>query len=406
MQKALTFGIEIEMAVASVPADTPSEPLEHRICRFDDTSPNGEREPWRIVGEHIARTLHAAGFESSVSDVDESHSTKWDLTYDTSVSLGEFWNDSRARPVESMELRSPALHSTEKAYDAIQEVCAILPSTYCLNTNRSTGLHVHIGNRNFGWTFGITKRLMAFLWAFTPQIFSLVPEHRQTGLFAGSMRHARFSRGFERERGRLPSPIEGVQAILKCKTPDQLRKRFSALDVKIKENLIFVSGLGEGKNKPTIEFRYMSSSLESESIVMFIKLFVGIMEYVRDVDTKSFTDLISIVEFETWDKLGDGLDESKQQEMGAILVEQSFTIVDLLETMGLSELAKYFKERGFYQHKNNSGAPKPLKRYYWLNPDSEQGSTSPSDGHRKDVTPTRNLPEIPFIHNVPVGDAL
>jgi hypothetical protein len=126
MQKALTFGIEIEMAVASVPADTPSEPLEHRICRFDDTSPNGEREPWRIVGEHIARTLHAAGFESSVSDVDESHSTKWDLTYDTSVSLGEFWNDSRARPVESMELRSPALHSTEKAYDAIQEVCAIL----------------------------------------------------------------------------------------------------------------------------------------------------------------------------------------------------------------------------------------------------------------------------------------
>jgi hypothetical protein len=247
---------------------------------------------------------------------------------------------------------------------------------------------------------------MAFLWAFTPQIFSLVPEHRQTGLFAGSMRHARFSRGFERERGRLPSPIEGVQAILKCKTPDQLRKRFSALDVKIKENLIFVSGLGEGKNKPTIEFRYMSSSLESESIVMFIKLFVGIMEYVRDVDTKSFTDLISIVEFETWDKLGDGLDESKQQEMGAILVEQSFTIVDLLETMGLSELAKYFKERGFYQHKNNSGAPKPLKRYYWLNPDSEQGSTSPSDGHRKDVTPTRNLPEIPFIHNVPVGDAL
>lgn len=53
--------------------------------------------------------------------------------------------------------------------------------------------------------------------------------------------------------------------------------------------------------------------------------------------------------YEKWEKLGDGKDEQREQEMGPVLAEGEFTIIDLLQTMGLYEPAEFYQNRGIYR---------------------------------------------------------
>ncbi|KAH6678453.1 hypothetical protein B0J14DRAFT_449226, partial [Halenospora varia] len=104
-------------------------------------------------------------------------------------------------------------------------------------------------------------------------------------------------------------------------------------------------------NKPTVEFRQHKGTLDSESVLAWIQVAVGIVRFCRDATAASFLDLVHVVKHETWEKLGDGRDEERERDNGPILAEKrhnGFNIFHLLERIGLSGPMRFYQKRGFY----------------------------------------------------------
>jgi hypothetical protein len=73
------------------------------------------------------------------------------------------------------------------------------------------------------------------------------------------------------------------------------------------------------------------------------------VNFVKSAPELFFKNLLSIINYEHWEKLGDGLDEQREQDLGPILAEKGFTVVDLLKTIGLDSEALYYKNRGIHK---------------------------------------------------------
>jgi hypothetical protein len=373
MASALTFGVEWEMSVVCGYENSHPDPSEQRIVRFgnqdkvDDTgffTTNGDEFMWQTVARHMAATLRAAGFDSSVNS---TGFTKWDFTTDISVCEP---TSNRRYTYESIELRSPAMYFTPASLRAVEEVLTLLTSTYCINTNPTTGLHVHVGDSQKGWSFHMTRKLIAFLWAFTHQLNTLFPPFRMDGNYCQPIRtHSRYAQGFDDEG---PPPTLAILTILKCDDPEKLHYMFNATQLRFIENILHVQGIPNCK--PTIEFRQHQGTMDPRATIMWVKTVVGIMEFLRDVQPADFTSLLSIVEHEHWEKQPDQLEKKhdygeerdskhdveceRERDMGPILAESGFTVIDLLRTMGLYEPARYYKQRGLYKHR---ALPRPFK---------------------------------------------
>ncbi|PSS20077.1 hypothetical protein M430DRAFT_41435 [Amorphotheca resinae ATCC 22711] len=372
MASALTFGVEWEMSVVCGYENSHPDPSEQRIVRIgnqdkvDDNRffrTNGDEFLWETVARHMAATLRAAGFDSSV------HSkgfTTWDFSSDVSVCEPA---SNRRYTYESIELRSPAMYFTPASLRAVEEVLTLLTSTYCINTNPTTGLHVHVGDSTKGWPFHMMRKLIAFLWAFTHQLNTLFPPFRMASNYTHPIRtHSRYAQRFDDEG---PSPTLAILAILKCDDAEKLHYLFDATQLRFMENILHVQGIPNCK--PTIEFRQHQGTMDPRATIMWVKTMVGIMEFLRDVQPADFTSLLSIVEHEHWEKQPDQPEkehdyyeeerDSKhdvecERDMGPILAESGFTVIDLLRTMGLHEPARYYKQRGLYKHR---ALPRPFK---------------------------------------------
>jgi hypothetical protein len=97
--------------------------------------------------------------------------------------------------------------------------------------------------------------------------------------------------------------------------------------------------------KATIEFRQHRGTLSTEAAVNWIKTVVGIVDYIRKADNNTLLNLFRKVEHEKWEKLGDGEDAEREEKLGPILAESTFTIIDLLSELGLHGPAAYYKDR-------------------------------------------------------------
>ena len=210
-----------------------------------------------------------------------------------------------------------------------------------------------VGNSDKSFDTKTLKALVAFLWAFEPQLNSIHPERRQNGQWAGSMRESsRFAREYLKTHGHRPHPLTGVIHFLNFKSTVELVEqanysdeyettfKFSAYNLQgMYDRAMGVAG------KATIEFRQHEGTLSSEAILNWIKTVVGIVDYIRRVDDSTLLNLLKIVENETWEKLGDGEDAEREETLGPILAESKFTISDLLSTIGLHGPASYYKDR-------------------------------------------------------------
>jgi len=195
--------------------------------------------------------------------------------------------------------------------------------------------------------------MVAFLWAFEPQLTSLHPEGRQNGQWATSMRETSpYARNYLKTHGERPHPLAGAIHFLNCKTTTELIEQANYSDEyapTFKFSAYNFQGMYDRATgvdgKPTIEFRQHAGTLSSEAILNWIKTAVGIIDYLRKVDDSTLLSLLRIVEHESWEKLGDGEDDKRERTLGPILAESKFTISDLLTAIGLHGPAAYYKHR-------------------------------------------------------------
>jgi hypothetical protein len=105
---------------------------------------------WEIISKHLKKTLEAAGHQIGDGGIE-----KWAITTDASVSGPEDEEYTYA----SFEIVSPAFHYCPESIQAVEDFLAVLTSTYCINVNSSTGLHVHVGTGKADDDFRTVQKL-------------------------------------------------------------------------------------------------------------------------------------------------------------------------------------------------------------------------------------------------------
>lgn len=215
------------------------------------------------------------------------------------------------------------------------------------------GLHVHCGDSDRSFDLSTLSNLVSFFWGFEPQLNSLHPAARQDQPWGISMRESsKYAMQYEAKYGRRPRPLTGVIHFLNGESIGEVVKQASRNTTgnvykfcQYNFTGIFNRAKGIKKSKATIEFRQHEGSMSAIAVVQWIKTVVGIVDYIQQVDNGSLTELLRIVEHETWEKLGDGEDDEREREHGPILAESHFTIVHLLRHMLLWGPATYYSTR-------------------------------------------------------------
>jgi hypothetical protein len=174
----LTFGIEIEFLLATLPVGT-EDPHEH-----DDRQVYGiatprkvgwdarNREPNKKAHSHIAETLHKAGIsvhreeqlKPSMHLFDEPKVYVPDSNSKDDITLAQDTIEGYPYELITVEIMSPPFYFAEDAIAQIEAVCEILTNKYRIVY--SDGLRVHVGNEAKGFSGAVLQRLLATLWTF------------------------------------------------------------------------------------------------------------------------------------------------------------------------------------------------------------------------------------------------
>jgi hypothetical protein len=237
----------------------------------------------------------------------------------------------------------------------VADVVSLLVANFGIHINVSMGLHVHCGDSDRSFDLVTLSKLVSFCWAFETQLNSLHPAARQDQPWAASMRESSvYALQYEAKYGRRPNPLTGVIHFLNSESIREAVRHASGIDQVDKRTYKFnqynFSGThhrakGGKDSKATIEFRQHEGSMSAIAIIQWIKTAVGIVNYIQHIDNRSLTDLLRIVERETWEKLGDGKDAAREAKYGPILAESGFTVVHLLRHMHLFGPATYYNSR-------------------------------------------------------------
>lgn len=382
MEAPLTFGIELEFALAYIPDHTGhSDPKETRQLHFPPSDEevsyyndevalkshygfdnsdapqkffNKTTRGWAIR-RHISESLNAAGipaYPKPRTYENTTDLTKWQVADDRSV----------RGPVESeyewldVELISPTYEFTQQKTETVLKVCKIVTSTYLTYNGETSGLHIHIGRGDAGFKFRFLRDFLRFIWAFEPQIDTLHPPYRRNGQYGTAMRDTSLlSLDWFSRYGKTPSAMEGVAAIGRERNiPSILTLTAEKYDPK--DGVYNLGGLlslvfkhPPGSFKPTIKFRQHRGTLQGDEVIAWLHTLKGIITWITNAHALHLGALLDVAKHEKWQRMGDGYDAEREREMGPTLAEYGFTVIDLFKHMELYEAANYYKNK-LYRH--------------------------------------------------------
>jgi hypothetical protein len=151
----LTFGVELEVSVASLVAGEKDRDPEDPRSVYDICTGDKSLTLWQNNRNHIAQTLRSNSIAAEVvpEPGDNSYTRlnpcAWVIASDLAVfetppDGGEGWYN-----YSPVELISPAFYYTQEAIDEVKFVMTLMSNTYRCGT--TTGLHVHVGNGSRGF---------------------------------------------------------------------------------------------------------------------------------------------------------------------------------------------------------------------------------------------------------------
>lgn len=368
----ISFGVELEFNLAYLKNDSLAQPPdgESRTVKFPIAT--GFKRSYMAIqldssaqqsgiNQHIAALFNANNLGVNQEDPSIKTMHSWQITEDTSLddptpedSGGIYHKDY---VYSQMEVISPALEFNQESLDEVEAACNLLKENYVVGCNDSTGTHVHTGRFSQPVPFSLffLKKLIVFLYAFEPQITSIHEPRRINGTLLGNIRdRSNITFEFQKEFGTRPSPSTVIFYLLQVDNLNDLIRagttggkffdyNFGGLMEAAYKVQNDYDNDGEGH---TIEFRQHAGTLDGEAITMWIRVLAGIINFIEDVSPESFTDLITkITTAETWEKEYDGWDEEREKMYGPVPADGSFTIVDLLNHIGLPEEARYYSTR-------------------------------------------------------------
>jgi hypothetical protein len=293
--EALTFGVEIEFALATLQPEKADIEWDGRYAHLPNDKHGVNRWREENVRPHIAATLIHEGIRATAEDP-RNTSTLWVVKKDRSIKT----RDNRSTyDYYQIELVSPPMEFCEESLNNIMRVCEALTRYYRIDCNESTGLHVHVGNKSQGFEFEIVRRLMAILWTFDLQIQTIHSKERNNALYcAGFRNQSALTQMVADNFPDMPIGRVGLECLLDgTKTIEELRKlteptgnaaTYGTRGAYFIGN-VDLSGSVEvmGYMKPTVEFRQHVSTLDPERLTQWVRFCVHVVEFARAVDNET-----------------------------------------------------------------------------------------------------------------------
>lgn len=304
---SLTFGIEIEFVVAYSSAHIANPGLlEHG---------------W-FVRSQIVQALREVGLSTNDAGAATNYEN-WTVGTDGSINVepedprSPQWNGFEFIPVE---LRSPIFYWDENAlaFQHLETALRALREKFHTFTNRSCGLHVHVGNRFLGFPRKTLKNFAYLVTLYEQQLASLHPYHRVNNV------HCRGpGSNFEGQ-----TPIDKILTIgsrkstrsiinLMCSNTDGDRRGFA----------YNMAGLLTDDEPPTIEFRQHEATMDFFSITAWVCLTCGLVDACHTTSGRNMACLLS---------RGTG--------------ENAYSVLNLLKALGLEPIVEYYSLKPIYEH--------------------------------------------------------
>jgi hypothetical protein len=352
----LTFGVEIEIAIASLrdicvdpePEDgriaysisrsAGSPPLEHdpRPADFGSGDPLDLKyryEGLKCVFKHMAAVFRNAGLrvehEATSKPLCERNEKGdwvtdcWIIGSDKTIEFP----DEAVYDFHQIEIKSPVFYYSDAAVEEVRKVCALVASTYRVFCNESMGLHVHVGNGVMGFDGRTLRNLFGILWTTEKWLETIHPTHRTRGnvhcqgFRACSLFPFMFSRS-ENAESKTLEWIMGDSMPTKVKNILDLIKSHSG-----GYNFInLVAELNSNSFKRTIEFRQHESTLNGERVIQWIHLCVGLVRLSAAAEINELAPRL-------------------RKLINIRRRRNSITVVDVLKDLGLECSANYYREQ-------------------------------------------------------------
>lgn len=275
----LTFGVEIEFILATVDEGkenpNPRDPREvnEKILSDNDS-----------INYDICRKLKEAGIPATVQEIDHKDSTdslditatNWLLKTDVTVGLSDP-DDKDERYIEfGLEMSSPPYYYDEASQKAVETVLKVIRKNYLVRVDKTTGLHVHVGNSYHGLQWRVLRNLMAIAWTYERQLLLILPEERVANRYCQPLRESTLGlRHPELTRleflNRILSFINNRQVISELiGTEVKTRLGFNIRNLK--------TPFSDHAPERTIEFRQHPGSFEPKDILHWIHICVKMVE--------------------------------------------------------------------------------------------------------------------------------
>lgn len=220
---------------------------------------------------------------------------------------------------------------------------------------------------------------------------SLHPESRQDNKYCRGMRdESAMVADFTEPWGAPPTILQGIVEFLKC---DNLANVLSPASSCAKhrymsyncQNALDMIRRPDFASLPTIECRQHRGTLDGEEIVQWVKLLVCIIKSLEAIHPEPFTELLNVVQHETWEQTdNDRANSWNQANLGPILAESTFTIIDILEFLNLYKSADYYRNRLF---RVKGGSRRPPLEIFSFDTDAHAAArraTTPAERLRAD----------------------
>ena len=258
-----TFGVEVEFVVKILPQ---GEDFSQRTA----------------VQEPMARLLTAAGF--TVNEVGTRGTyEKWTVERDGSIKPEDSEDDDPNPRMAyfGVELKSRVLPVNAISFDEIGQVMDIVKLNFQTVKNWTTGLHVHVGNGNRGFSLRCLKNLAELVTLFEHQINSLHPYDRIENFFCAPPSRSVYIHGGPFHALAQIERLEDLESFIDHMNPGDLR--FTAYNFL---NLLTPRAI------QTVEFRQHQGTMDTTEILAWVELTTGMVSYCHSIPPDQFMTLI------------------------------------------------------------------------------------------------------------------
>jgi len=318
----LSEGLEVECLVW----------CPRRIVEERDRSAFVRSLPWAreatrgVVGDIISEILNGVDIPCVSKLARPAARTTyrhWVLETDTSLKLPKA-EDTDPSTVKGLwvafEIVSRILDTSEESADEVKKVISLIKSRFTMDTNRSTGLHVHIGNGLNGFPLATLKKFSMLVVAFEHLIHTLHPRERLDSSWCKPpSRCAEFDDEPNLNLRLMKIERTGCVDDLIVEVMNPNRERGCAYNLC---NLLLMGVPGE--QKLTIEFRQHAGSVDQQTIVNWMGFAAALVEFSHKVPESQLLFLCTY----------------KPQD-------PDFSIFSLMETIGRGNLVDFYRDRTF-----------------------------------------------------------